>query len=307
MVRLSRAGVFVCGALLFGNVAARTPLQTFEKCRYLPNRSNDGDSFHVMANGKEYLFRLYFVDAPETDAEFPDRVAEQAKYFGVTPEQAIKIGEAAKRFTKEKLAGGFTVRTSMQGALGQSRLERFYAFVQTKSGDLGELLVENGLARLHGTEAKPVGLSNADREWERLQRLEALAKADKRGGWGINVGRLNARAPARNKQDDADWFRQFFHPEQAADAPTPVPEPTTRFVAPTSSIGQPTTSTAPAVVSGKLDINTATEDQLKNLPGIGEVMAQRIIAARPFATADDLRKVKGIGPKRYEKLRPYFD
>jgi competence protein ComEA len=45
---------------------------------------------------------------------------------------------------------------------------------------------------------------------------------------------------------------------------------------------------------------------LEDLPGIGPVLAGRIIAARPFKSADDLRKVKGIGDKRYEKLRPFF-
>jgi hypothetical protein len=34
-------------------------------CRYLPNPANDGDSFHVAAGNKKYLFRLYFVDAEE--------------------------------------------------------------------------------------------------------------------------------------------------------------------------------------------------------------------------------------------------
>ena len=40
--------------------------------------------------------------------------------------------------------------------------------------------------------------------------------------------------------------------------------------------------------------------------GSGPELASRIMAARPFATADDLRRVKGIGPKKYEKIRPFF-
>jgi hypothetical protein len=43
-----------------------------EDCRLIPNPANDGDSFHVSAGEKEYLFRLYLVDAPETDALAPD-------------------------------------------------------------------------------------------------------------------------------------------------------------------------------------------------------------------------------------------
>ena len=38
-----------------------------ENCRLITNPANDGDSFHVSAGEKEYLFRLYFVDAPETE------------------------------------------------------------------------------------------------------------------------------------------------------------------------------------------------------------------------------------------------
>ena len=45
-----------------------------------------------------------------------------------------------------------------------------------------------------------------------------------------------------------------------------------------------------------------------NIPGIGPVVAQRIIEARPFKSADDLQRVKGIGAgKRYEKIRPFFN
>ena len=57
---------------------------------------------------------------------------------------------------------------------------------------------------------------------------------------------------------------------------------------------------------GKIDINTATEKELKTIPGIGPVMAARIIAARPFQSAGDLKKVSGIGDKKYEAIRPYF-
>ena len=57
---------------------------------------------------------------------------------------------------------------------------------------------------------------------------------------------------------------------------------------------------------GRIDVNTATEKELRSVPGIGPVMAARIIAARPFRSADDLKKVNGIGDKNYAKIRPYF-
>lgn len=43
-----------------------------------------------------------------------------------------------------------------------------------------------------------------------------------------------------------------------------------------------------------------------NIRGIGPILAQRIIDARPFKSADDLRNVNGIGPKTYEKIRASF-
>src|SRR5437899_7809336 len=52
-------------------------------CRLIPNPANDGDSFHVSVGPNEYLFRLYFVDAPETDEMSPNRLIEQAKYFAI--------------------------------------------------------------------------------------------------------------------------------------------------------------------------------------------------------------------------------
>src|SRR5947208_15121998 len=87
----------------------------------------------------------------------------------------------------------------MSDAMGRSRLERFYAFVQTKDGDLGEQLVRNGLARNYGFKAVPPGLRNSRSELQKLQQFEDQARQERIGGWGVNAGRLNARAqmPAR--------------------------------------------------------------------------------------------------------------
>lgn len=56
-----------------------------------------------------------------------------------------------------------------------------------------------------------------------------------------------------------------------------------------------------------LDLNAATEAELQTLPGVGPVLAGRIVAARGetgFASVDDLDKVKGIGTKTLANLRP---
>lgn len=54
-----------------------------------------------------------------------------------------------------------------------------------------------------------------------------------------------------------------------------------------------------------LDVNAASEGELQRLPGIGPAMSARIVAARPFKSVDDLRKVKGIGAKTLDAIRPW--
>ena len=88
----------------------------------------------MRAGGKEYIFRLYFADTPETDASIPDRVAEQAKYFHVTVPQTLQIGIEAERFTRARLARPFTVVTCKQDARGRSHLPRYFAFVEIGPG-----------------------------------------------------------------------------------------------------------------------------------------------------------------------------
>lgn len=62
--------------------------------------------------------------------------------------------------------------------------------------------------------------------------------------------------------------------------------------------------------SAKLDLNTASIDELQRLPKIGPKMAQRIVEFRrqygPFRKLDDLQQVKGIGEKTLQILKPYI-
>jgi len=73
----------------------------------------------------------------------------------------------------------------------------------------------------------------------------------------------------------------------------------------------------PAVLSANkkppaapINLNTATSDELQQVPGIGPVTAEKILQMRkaygPFKSVDDLRAIKGIGPKRLEKMRKYL-
>jgi competence ComEA-like helix-hairpin-helix protein len=272
-------------------------------CRLIRNPANDGDSFHVTAGNKEYLFRLYFVDAPETDEMTPGRLVEQAKYFGVTVPQAIETGRAAKDFTQQKLSTPFTVFTHMSDAMGQSRIERFYAFVETKDGDLGELLVRNGLARNHGFKATPPGAKSWRSELEKLQQFENEARQEKIGAWSGGAGRLNAHSETPSfSPPETDRSRSPGVNSSAVVSGDPNPQPSIARSSPEHTKSHAKEKTP----LGRIDVNTATEKELTTVPGIGHVMAARIIAARPFRTADDLKKVSGIGDKKYEQIRPYF-
>ncbi len=64
-------------------------------------------------------------------------------------------------------------------------------------------------------------------------------------------------------------------------------------------------------VTGKLNINTASEDQLVLLPGVGPSKAERVVTWRSkhgaFKRVADLRHVKGFGYKTIKKLEPFLD
>lgn len=53
-----------------------------------------------------------------------------------------------------------------------------------------------------------------------------------------------------------------------------------------------------------VDVNTATVEQLSALPGVGPEIAMKIVKGKPYAKAEDLLKVPGIGEKTLEKMRP---
>ena len=104
------------------------------------------------------------------------------------------------------------------------------------------------------------------------------------------------------------WPTQGPTPEPEESAPDSLPQtgqnPPTSLLRPTELA--PAAPATPATVA-RLDINRATVEELQHLPGIGEVLARRVVERRtvhgPFRTVEELREVKGIGARRLEQLR----
>lgn len=74
--------------------------------------------------------------------------------------------------------------------------------------------------------------------------------------------------------------------------------------------GAPQEAESAADPQGRVNLNTATQEDLEKLPGIGQVLAQRILEYRavcgPFVTAEQLMEVEGIGEKRFEALKEWI-
>ena len=85
-----------------------------------------------------------------------------------------------------------------------------------------------------------------------------------------------------------------------ADAAKPVKAPATTTT--TTQAPAPATKAAPAKTE-LLDLNTATEAQLKELPGIDVAYAAKIIAGRPYARKDELVEKKIIPKATYKKIQ----
>jgi endonuclease YncB( thermonuclease family) len=168
-----------------------TGYEVISGCRWQDHKSNDGDSFHVrLPDGRVEQFRLYYVDAPESQfrsysggATNRKRIHEQAQEMGLSDEQVVEIGQRAKSRAHDLLASRpFTLHTRWDDPFGD---HRYHAFVAPDGGPfLEETLVREGLVRIH---TKPADLPDGTPVKERLRQLRELekeAKQARRGAWG---------------------------------------------------------------------------------------------------------------------------
>jgi competence protein ComEA len=95
--------------------------------------------------------------------------------------------------------------------------------------------------------------------------------------------------------------------EQVAVGVPPAPDALPGVAGGAGGPAPPGPGAAPARPPGKLDLNSATPEQLDALPGVGPVTAQRILEWRTrhgrFARIEQLREIEGIGERRFGQLR----
>jgi len=132
--------------------------------------------------------------------------------------------------------------------------------------------------------------------WERVKEWAALTRTEQRVIL-VLVGALLVGAGIKFFRQAFPSVRQFEY--QASDS---------TFAALNDRIDKDPGGGQPEATSGPININTASKAALIKLPGIGEVMAERIILHRedvgPFQSVDELVIIKGISKRRVEQLRP---
>ena len=143
-----------------------------DNCRLEQADYADGDSFHVINRGRNFHFRLYFVDCPETDVRFSERIHDQMKAFGLDEKGIVAAGHQAHAFTSRMLSRPFTVLTKWEDARGDSAQERFYAVVLIDDKNLAEELVRSGFARAFGMHADYPSQTGARQFKAKLKRLQ---------------------------------------------------------------------------------------------------------------------------------------
>ena len=159
--------------------------ETFENCTLAEDRGNDGDSFILRHGGESHTVRLYFADCPEKylSSLNADRVAQQAAHFGgISNEAAVATGQEAREFSLALLQKEpITMQTRWEEVYDSGR---YYAFVSVGGKDLAELLVSNGLARVHTKGSSRPGGAPERVQKEALLKREQSARARRAGAWG---------------------------------------------------------------------------------------------------------------------------
>ena len=281
---------FLLTLLTVTDAVAQSNLERFENCQFIETDWCDGDSFRVKAaSGKEFTIRLYGVDCLETHVQTDSdaaRLRSQRRYFGISNlggssstsiSAAKKMGNQARAYVIDQLKEPFTVVTAFADARGDGKFKRHYGFIATSKGhDLAEQLVRTGLARAYGVSRGTIDGRSRDEFKASLKDLEFQAATRRLGIW---------------KSTDWDSLPEERRNERKEE----------------SELNLAKDSAATLEPNEKIDLNSAPRDEIMQLPGIGETLANRIIERRPYKSIDLLIEVNGIGRIKLKKIRPFLN
>lgn len=131
--------------------------------------------------------------------------------------------------------------------------------------------------------------------------------------YGARVGDALSAAGGANQDAAAEMLNQaeLLYDGAQVHVPSSITTTTDLPVAPVAGVsGSGVTATRSDTIilpssspGGRINVNTASAEELDALPGIGLSRAEAIIANRPYATVDDLDRVPGIGERMIEQLR----
>jgi endonuclease YncB( thermonuclease family) len=180
------------GQSLDSGPAALPEFKVFPKARFIESRTNEADTLRIKVSDteEEQVFVLYFVDALDASWTHPQRVQEQARYFGVSGEKVVSEGLKATQYVTQLLKDRpFSVMTRWEQVPERSR---FYALilVEHTRGSwvyLADLLVQQGFARVAGvTTSLPSDTRSLNDYALELQALRKQAEQRKAGVWAAS-------------------------------------------------------------------------------------------------------------------------
>lgn len=246
------------------------------------------------------------------DIFYDDEVSDSLIDLNSADVQALAEIEGIGRETAEKIVAyadeyGFNSVDELINisGIGEKKLEAIRPYVKVSSSDKTASKTEESTETTVSSEKKiqfPLDINTASKE--DLMEINGVGEvlAERISEYARSVGfssvdeLMNVKGIGENKYESIRPYVTVTKPVQKAETSA---EQVTSAAQTNSSREQ---------VRFPLDLNTASKEELMEIKGIGEVLAERITdyaRTTGFSSVDDLLNVKGIGEKRLEAMRPY--